>query len=477
VSKIAGREGESFQSPDQQREAIGHAAALAKATIVEEIVDLDESGGTMDRPGVKRALAMLEHGQADGIVVARLDRFGRGLDVPLVLDGLERDGKLFLSAGDQFDTSTPVGKFALGMMVLVAKLERDRHIETWEKSTRNAIGRGVAVRVPYGYERGAGGRLVPAEPAASVVRQMFGLRAAGEAIAAIAAILNAQGAAPPHAAAWTRQTVRAMLRVRTYLGEARYGQSLTVDAHPALVDALTWEAAQSSQGVAQQRGKSLLAGLVRCAGCGYLMGGSSGRGGRRYNCNRVHGGGRCPSPTASMAWHLEAHVTALFLARYAGVGADSAQSSPELRELEVAHDQAQREFEVWRDDVTLRQALGDEHYRAGLVARHENVRVAARSHERAVRSAGAQTLAIDAVVWDDLNVQERRALLTAGIESIVLSRAANNRVPIADRCRIYWVGEPAPDRLVRQGVAGVLHGNPGEAGVARGHDASKGARD
>ncbi len=455
VSKVAGREGDRFQSPDQQREAIGHAAALAGGTIVEEIVDLDESGGTMDRPGLKRALAMLKDGHADGIVVARLDRFGRNIEVPLVIRDLVDDGKVFLSAADQFDTSTPMGRFALGMMALVATLERDRHVETWAKSTANAIGRGVAVRVPYGYRRAGTGRLVPEEPAASVVRKMFKLRAAGTGVAAIAHALNDDGIPPPYAADWTRQTVRAMLKVRTYIGEARYGEHMTVDAHPALVDPRTWNAAQTSRGVSRpSQGKNLLTGILRCAGCGYLMSAGSGRGGRRYNCNRVHGGGRCPSPTAAMAPRLEAHVQRAFLERYGAASVVAALTSPELLALEHAHDAALREFQAWRDDGDMRTLIGPENYRAGLASRHERVEAAGRAHAVAVRETSAQTLVIDAAVWDDLTIPERRLLLAAGVDDVLLSRAANNMVPIGDRCVIRWTGEGPADGLPRRGVAG-----------------------
>lgn len=455
VSKVAGREGDRFQSPDQQREAIGHAAALAGGTIIEEVVELDESGGTMDRPGLKRALAMLDSGEADGIIVARLDRFGRNIEVPLVIRGLVDSGKVFLSAADQFDTSTPMGRFALGMMALVATLERDRHVETWAKSTANAIGRGVAVRVPYGYRRGPTGRLVADEPGASVVRKMFRLRAAGTGVAAIAATLNADGIGPPHAANWTRQTVRAMLRVKTYTGEARYGEHVTPDAHPALVDDATWHAAQTSRGISRpSEGRNLLAGILRCAGCGYLMGAGSGRNGRRYNCNRVHGGGRCPSPTAAMAPRLEAYVTERFLERYGSASVVAAQTSPELLALERAHADALREFEAWRDDTSLRTLIGTENYRAGLVSRHEQSEAARRAHTTAVREAGAQNLVIDAAVWDDLTIPERRLLLAAGVDDVLLSRAASTATPIGDRVVIRWTGEGATDGLPRRGVAG-----------------------
>jgi len=58
VSKVGDREGDSFQSPREQRRAIEAIAALTPgARIIGEFEDLDESGGTMDRPGVQRAIS------------------------------------------------------------------------------------------------------------------------------------------------------------------------------------------------------------------------------------------------------------------------------------------------------------------------------------------------------------------------------------------------------------------------------------
>lgn len=458
VSRVMGRGGASFQSPTEQRKAIEHIVALTPgAVIVDWIEELDESGGTMDRPGAQQAIRAVDGGQVDGIVMAYLSRWARTPSALQKIEEWSKNGKVFLSAAERIDTTTSHGMFALGVLLLVAKLDLDRYTETWDASTRNAIERGVAISVPYGYERGDDRRLVPVEPAASVVKDIYRRRAARHGVAAIAESLNADGVAPPRAVAWTRQTVRAMLTSRTYLGEAWYGANRTVDAHPALVDEATWNAAQTVKGVSHGHShKNLLAGMLRCAGCGYLMGAGQGGGGRRYSCNRVHGGGRCPSPTAAMAERLETHVTTLFLERYGSVPIVSAQTSPELLALEHAHDAARREFAAWRDDTAMRRVVGDADYRAGLLARHAAVEDAERAHAVAVRAVGAQTLAIDAAMWDDLTTPERRLLMAAGIDDIVLSRAVNNRVPIADRCVIRWTGEGSPDGLPRHGVAGIV---------------------
>src|SRR6478735_5063185 len=79
VSRVGGREGDSFVSPQLQRERIEAAARNAGAEIVEWHQDLDQSGGNAERPGFVRVLERVEAGETDGVVVAKLDRFARSV--------------------------------------------------------------------------------------------------------------------------------------------------------------------------------------------------------------------------------------------------------------------------------------------------------------------------------------------------------------------------------------------------------------
>lgn len=453
VSRVGGRSGDSFQSPDQQLEAIQHVAALKGATLLSEIRDLDESGGTMNRPGLKQALKLMDEGRAEGIVVAKLDRFARDPAAIGVIEAMEAKGKLFVSAADAFDTSTSVGKFALGMMVLVAKLERDRNIESWDVSTRNAIRRGVHTTVPYGYRRsgGKGTPLEPREPEASVVRRIYALRCAAVGNSAIADALNAEGILSSRGGAWTPQSIGALVRSRSYRGEARYGEHVQPGAHEALVEPSEWEAAQPDRrGPRRFLGESVLAGLIRCAGCHYCMAGGSGAVGRRYGCNRRHATGTCPAPTTAKAESVERIVIAAFLERYGAARVNGATDNPDLQFARLEADRLQREFVAWRDDTTLRAALGDEEYREGLLSRKRAVDAAKWHYEDLVRENDAAELTIDQAVWADLSIPERRELLRAGIDCVFLRRAASTREPVANRLDIRWIGE-APDDLPVQG--------------------------
>lgn len=448
VSKVAGRTGDSFQSPGEQRSAIEHIVALTPdARVVDWIEELDESGGSMDRPGVKRAIQAVDSGQADGIVTAYLDRWARTPEALEKIEAWAKSGRSFISAHERFDTSSSQGMFALGMMLLVAKYQRDRHVETWAASARNAIERGVTVVVPYGYRRadGKGSPLVLDGERANIVRTMFDARLRGESVSSIAHALNARAVPAPRGGHWTRQTVRALLRSPTYTGQARYGEHVQPDAHPFIVSVDEWERAQPARGEWRSGGKSMLGGMVRCAGCGYLMGaGSSGSSiGRRYNCNRHHATGQCPSPTTASAERLEQFVTLAFLERYADEGAQGAPSA--TVEAPAQRVEALRsEYVTWRDDVTMRVALGDADYRSGLIARKEALDIAAAEYEDAVRDARAATLTVDRAVWSSSTLAERRELLHAGIEAVVMRRAASTRTPLSERVEIRWAGDTAP---------------------------------
>ena len=77
VSRRAGREGESFISPEVQRKKIEDWAQLHGVEIVQWWEEIDQSGAKLERPLFQQALARCERGETGGIVVARLDRFAR----------------------------------------------------------------------------------------------------------------------------------------------------------------------------------------------------------------------------------------------------------------------------------------------------------------------------------------------------------------------------------------------------------------
>src|SRR5690348_12101892 len=124
VSQVRGRKGPSFISPLEQRSQIESWASVNRATVAMMYEELDESGARADRPLLQEALARVERGDTNGIVVARLDRFGRSLVNGLeAIERIRRAGGVFVSVQDGFDIRTPTGKLVLRLMLSMAEFE------------------------------------------------------------------------------------------------------------------------------------------------------------------------------------------------------------------------------------------------------------------------------------------------------------------------------------------------------------------
>src|SRR3954453_19056535 len=166
VSRRAGREGESFISPDVQRKKITEWARLHDVEVAHWWGEIDQSGAKRERPMFQEALARCERGETGGIVVARLDRFARSaVDALESIRRLNDAGARVVSVEDNFDGSTPMGRFAIGILTLIAELELERIKTNWITAVSEAVGRGVHIsaRPPTGYRRDADARLVRVE--------------------------------------------------------------------------------------------------------------------------------------------------------------------------------------------------------------------------------------------------------------------------------------------------------------------------
>ena len=164
ISRVAGREGPSFISPDVQRSKIEAWAAMREVEISALHQDMDVSGGQISRPGLDALLERIESGKTGGVVVARLDRLSRlGVgDALKLVERISDDGGEVAAIDVGIDPKTPVGKFARTLMLALAQMERERIGESWQIAQERAIERGVPVsRTPYGYRKAENGSLEP----------------------------------------------------------------------------------------------------------------------------------------------------------------------------------------------------------------------------------------------------------------------------------------------------------------------------
>jgi site-specific DNA recombinase len=468
VSRVAGREGESFISPEVQRKKIVAWAELHGVEVVQWWEELDQSGRRRDRPMFQEALRRCEAGETDGIVVARLDRFARSaVDALEAIKRLNEAGARLVSVEDNFDGSTPMGRFAIGILTLIAELELERITESWSTAVREAVGRGVHIsaRVPTGYKReqlenGKSGRLLRDEPAASAVAEVFKRRALGASYTELAAYLDEQMVPPSGGGRyWSTTGVTNLLKNPVYLGQARSGAITNDDAHEPLVTGAEFDAAQGSRTQLAPRDGSLaslalLGGLVRCAGCGHTLkitGNTARKTGERYPvyyCVGRYGKGPCASRATIRASYLDDYVEERVLAALQaedGLLAQAVQADAELGQAHRELHAAEHELALYIE-TDLIAVVGQEAFMQGVQTRQQRVdqareRIAALHSQSLIATELTSGSLLDA--WPELSTSEKRILLHGLLDRVVLERAPGRgpgQVPVSQRTQIVLRG-------------------------------------
>ncbi len=179
---------------DAQRAAISGEAERRGWSVV-WIEDAGESGKSLRRPGITRALATLKRREASALVVAKLDRLSRSVqDFAGVMALAARQGWAVVALDLGIDMTTPAGKLVASVMSAVSEWERD----IIAARTRDALHE----------RRGVVGRLAPV----SVQRRIVALAGQGMSGAAIARLLDSEGVPTPNGGAqWYPSTVRRMV--------------------------------------------------------------------------------------------------------------------------------------------------------------------------------------------------------------------------------------------------------------------------
>jgi len=114
----------------------------------------------------------------DVIIVFKIDRFARKLKILMdVMDFFEKTGISFISATESIDTSTPFGRAMIGIMGVLAELERENILSRTHLGREEAIERGVVMgaNAPYGYQKDNQTSLVRFNDEATVVERIFNL--------------------------------------------------------------------------------------------------------------------------------------------------------------------------------------------------------------------------------------------------------------------------------------------------------------
>ena len=153
------------------------------------------------RPGLTAALEQLTAGEADCLMVAKLDRLSRRLvDAAHTLERATAEGWQFVSLDLGVDMTTPQGEMMAHVMASFAQFER----KLIGQRTRDALAQKRAQGVRLGRPR-----TLPN----SLVKRIARERAGGRTLARIADDLNAEGVRRAQKGArWYPATIAAVLR-------------------------------------------------------------------------------------------------------------------------------------------------------------------------------------------------------------------------------------------------------------------------
>ncbi|MEK7315388.1 MAG: recombinase family protein [Candidatus Eisenbacteria bacterium] len=434
--------------------------------VAETYRDAGYSGGTLERPALRRLMQDVDAGRIHVVVVYKIDRLSRSISqFYQVWNVFERKGVDLVSATQDLNTTTSQGKLMLNMLLSFGQFEREQIGER----TRDKIG---AARRRGKWTGGTpllgldvdprGGRLLVNKDEASLVKEIFRLYLETPSLTKVVEELGRRGW---HRKTWTRKNgferegaafdkpgLLRLLRNPLYCGKVHHRGSLHPGEHPAIIEKATWERAQAllnrngDTGGKDVRNKhgALLRGLLRCAACDSAMTHSFTRKGdvvyRYYVCiTRLKKGAHaCPDGKVS-AHEVEQQV----VERIRAIGSDPdliaetvRQARAQLNERRGLLDAERRQLTMdsGRQKTAMKRLLGAAS--AGGTATSQVAEIEGRIEATDIRLAAiaqeieaAKGLAIDdhdvsraleafGPVWDSLWPAERSRIITLLAEGI-----------------------------------------------------------
>lgn len=422
---------QDFNSLDAQREACEafvlsqkHEGWTCLPTMYD---DGGISGGTLERPALKRLLADIATGAIDTVVVYKVDRLTRSLgDFAKIVEVFDKHGASFVSVTQQFNTTTSMGRLTLNMLLSFAQFEREVTGERIRDKIAASKKKGMWMggNVPLGYDVKDRKLIVNASEAETVrhiyrhylaLGSVFDLQDELRLVGITSKLRVDRQGRQSGGKPLARGALYLMLQNRIYRGETVHKDAFYKGEHEAIVDEALWDAVQrvlATNRIEQTNGQragrpSLLAGLV-------------------YDDARER---MTPSHASKKGTRYRYYVSK-------GLILGTRTSTPRGRripagDLETVVESRLRSFFANETDVydAIEKEIGDIAERTDLVARAADL--------------GRR--------WLDLGASEKRALLAALLERIDLTAETVNIAILPRRLPgILLTPDDPPPRQIRQ---------------------------
>ncbi|PWS34587.1 resolvase [Falsiroseomonas bella] len=205
------------------------------------------SGGTLDRPALKRLLADIEAGLVDVVLVYKVDRLSRSLmDFAKLVETFEAHEVTFVAITQSLNTTTSMGRLTLNMLLSFAQYERELIGERVRDKIAASRARGMWMGgpVPLGY-RVENRKLLVDEAGAATVRRVFeGFAEIGSG-SRLLPILAAEGHVTKTGRPFDKGALYKLLVNRVYIGEAVHKGTAYPGEHAAIVPRELWDRVHS----------------------------------------------------------------------------------------------------------------------------------------------------------------------------------------------------------------------------------------
>jgi DNA invertase Pin-like site-specific DNA recombinase len=201
------------------------------------------SGGTLERPALKRLLGDIERGLVDVVVVYKIDRLSRSLtDFAKLVDVFEAHGVTFVSVTQAFNTTTSMGRLTLNILLSFAQFEREVIGERIRDKVAASKARGMWMggKVPLGYDV-RDRKLVMNEAEAARVRRVFEVFAETGSGAETVRRLRDEGVVAKSGRPLNKGDAYKLLNNRTYVGEVAHKGKAYDGEHEAIVHRQMWD--------------------------------------------------------------------------------------------------------------------------------------------------------------------------------------------------------------------------------------------
>ena len=418
---------QEFNSLDAQREACA-AYVLSQrhegwVLLPDAYDDGGFSGGSMERPGLKRLLADVEAGRVDTIIVYKVDRLTRSLaDFAKIVEVLDARGASFVSITQSFNTTTSMGRLTLNVLLSFAQFEREVTGERIRDKIAASKKKGMWMGgpVPLGYEV-RDRKLIVLDAEAETVRRIYlrylDLGSVRELIAALAAngvrtkIQVRASTGHRGGIAFARGSLFHLLKNRIYRGEIVHKGAAYPGEHAPIVPVELWEQVQVKladngpqlRRAASIRHPSLLVGLL-ADGLGRRMSPShANKGSKRYRYYITHA--EAGIDDANPAWRVSSHdLERIVVARLHAFLADDAAVHAALAEA-VAEPHRMKAVIAAATDAAAALAAAAPQGRRAIVERYvSRIQLQATSVEVTVRRVSLTTDEVDAASGHDRDI-------------------------------------------------------------------------